>query len=73
MATVSSTTATTCKDSSKSKTKRGFTSNKTKNLPGSIAGMVMTSNNVTLIASLIPLIMEYLVKISKKARILELK
>ncbi|GJZ84396.1 hypothetical protein Tco_0649735, partial [Tanacetum coccineum] len=34
---------------------------------------VMTSNNVTFIASFIPLIMEYLVKISKKARILELK
>ncbi|GJV64798.1 hypothetical protein Tco_1475626 [Tanacetum coccineum] len=33
----------------------------------------MTSNNVTFIASFIPLIMEYLVKISKKARILELK
>ncbi|GJR20470.1 reverse transcriptase domain-containing protein [Tanacetum coccineum] len=35
--------------------------------------MVMTSNYVTFIASFIPLIMEYLVKISKKARILELK
>ncbi|GKB20662.1 hypothetical protein Tco_0854585 [Tanacetum coccineum] len=35
--------------------------------------LVMTSNNVTFIASFIPLIMEYLVKISKKARILELK
>ncbi|GKB37774.1 hypothetical protein Tco_0882716 [Tanacetum coccineum] len=34
---------------------------------------LMTSNNVTFIASFIPLIMEYLVKISKKARILELK
>ncbi|GJT43749.1 hypothetical protein Tco_0952464 [Tanacetum coccineum] len=34
---------------------------------------MMTSNNVTFIASFIPLIMEYLVKISKKARILELK
>ncbi|GJQ93263.1 hypothetical protein Tco_0004402 [Tanacetum coccineum] len=33
----------------------------------------MTSNNVTFIASFIPLIMEYLVQISKKARILELK
>ncbi|GJW68720.1 retrovirus-related pol polyprotein from transposon TNT 1-94 [Tanacetum coccineum] len=34
---------------------------------------MMTSNNITIIASFIPLIMEYLVKISKKARILELK
>ncbi|GJU84639.1 hypothetical protein Tco_1292185 [Tanacetum coccineum] len=34
---------------------------------------VMTSNNITFIASFIPLIMEYLVKISKKVRILELK
>ncbi|GJR48837.1 hypothetical protein Tco_1316940, partial [Tanacetum coccineum] len=34
---------------------------------------VMTSNNVTFIGTFIPLIMKYLVKISKKARILELK
>ncbi|GJU20154.1 hypothetical protein Tco_1153496 [Tanacetum coccineum] len=34
---------------------------------------LMTSNNVTFIASFIPLIMEYLVKIRKKAHILELK
>ncbi|GKB51553.1 hypothetical protein Tco_0902306 [Tanacetum coccineum] len=34
---------------------------------------VMTSNNVTFIGTFIPLIMEYLVKISKKARIVELK
>ncbi|GJS12240.1 reverse transcriptase domain-containing protein [Tanacetum coccineum] len=34
---------------------------------------LMTSNNVTFIASFILLIMEYLVKISNKARILELK
>ncbi|GJV95472.1 probable alpha,alpha-trehalose-phosphate synthase [UDP-forming] 10 [Tanacetum coccineum] len=34
---------------------------------------LMTSNNVTFIASFILLIMEYLVKISKKVRILELK
>ncbi|GJY09512.1 RNA-directed DNA polymerase, eukaryota, reverse transcriptase zinc-binding domain protein [Tanacetum coccineum] len=34
---------------------------------------LMTSNNFTFIASFIPTIMEYLVKISKKARILELK
>nr|GEX52294.1 hypothetical protein [Tanacetum cinerariifolium] len=39
MATVSPTTATTSKHSSKSKSKREFTSNKTKILPGSIAGM----------------------------------
>ncbi|GJR59310.1 zinc knuckle CX2CX4HX4C containing protein [Tanacetum coccineum] len=38
-ATVSPTTATTSKDSSKLKIKRGFNSNKTKILPGSIAGM----------------------------------
>ncbi|GJV38772.1 reverse transcriptase domain-containing protein [Tanacetum coccineum] len=38
-----------------------------------ISDGVMTSNNVTFIASFIPLIMEYFVKISKKARILELK
>ncbi|GJV70762.1 hypothetical protein Tco_1490757, partial [Tanacetum coccineum] len=38
-ATVSPTTATTSKDSSRSKSKRGFTLNKTKILPGSIAGM----------------------------------
>nr|GEV15083.1 retrovirus-related Pol polyprotein from transposon TNT 1-94 [Tanacetum cinerariifolium] len=37
--TVSPTTATTSKHSSKSKSKKGFTSNKTKILPGSIAGM----------------------------------
>ncbi|GKA60305.1 hypothetical protein Tco_0759712 [Tanacetum coccineum] len=36
-------------------------------------GALMTSNNVTFIASFIPLIMEYLVKISKKACILKLK
>ncbi|GJX10747.1 hypothetical protein Tco_0200606 [Tanacetum coccineum] len=36
-------------------------------------GSLMTSNNVTFIASFIPLIMEYLMKINKKARILELK
>ncbi|GJT86748.1 hypothetical protein Tco_1068465 [Tanacetum coccineum] len=34
---------------------------------------LMTSNNVYLIALFIPLILEYLVKDSKKARILELK
>ncbi|GJX68838.1 hypothetical protein Tco_0304565 [Tanacetum coccineum] len=34
---------------------------------------LMTSNNITFIASFIPLIMEYLVKICKKVRILELK
>ncbi|GJS01618.1 reverse transcriptase domain-containing protein [Tanacetum coccineum] len=39
----------------------------------SCATTLMTSNNVTFIASIILLIMEYLVKISKKARILELK
>ncbi|GJT74675.1 hypothetical protein Tco_1041400 [Tanacetum coccineum] len=33
----------------------------------------MTSNNVTFIASFIPLIMEYLVKVNLKAHILELK
>ncbi|GKA05910.1 hypothetical protein Tco_0685030, partial [Tanacetum coccineum] len=38
-AIVSPTTATTSKDSSKLKIKRGFNSNKTKILPGSIAGM----------------------------------
>ncbi|GJT71494.1 hypothetical protein Tco_1030780 [Tanacetum coccineum] len=36
---ISPTTATTSKNSSRSKSKRGFTSNKTKILPGSIAGM----------------------------------
>ncbi|GKD13697.1 hypothetical protein Tco_1198104 [Tanacetum coccineum] len=35
--------------------------------------MLMTSNNVTFIASFIPLLMEYLVKTSKKAQNLELK
>ncbi|GJW07889.1 hypothetical protein Tco_1570312, partial [Tanacetum coccineum] len=34
---------------------------------------MMTSNNFTFIESFIPLIMEYLVKVSKKARILEFK
>ncbi|GKF21790.1 hypothetical protein Tco_0070428, partial [Tanacetum coccineum] len=34
---------------------------------------LMTSNNVNFIASFIPLITEYLVNISKRARILELK
>ncbi|GJU79463.1 hypothetical protein Tco_1281828 [Tanacetum coccineum] len=38
-----------------------------------VEGYLMTSNNVTFIASFIPLIMEYLVKFIKKARILELK
>ncbi|GJZ08416.1 hypothetical protein Tco_0542699 [Tanacetum coccineum] len=42
-------------------------------VPTAVSDFVMTSNNVTFIASFIPLIMEYLVKISKKARILELK
>ncbi|GJT69879.1 putative reverse transcriptase domain-containing protein [Tanacetum coccineum] len=41
--------------------------------PTAAHGALMTSNNVTFIASFIPLIMEYLVKISKKACILELK
>ncbi|GJY55834.1 hypothetical protein Tco_0454949, partial [Tanacetum coccineum] len=41
--------------------------------PSILTVPVMTSNNVTFIASFIPLIMEYLVKISKKERILELK
>ncbi|GJU12444.1 hypothetical protein Tco_1134840 [Tanacetum coccineum] len=35
--------------------------------------LVMTSNNVYFIASFIPLIMEYLVKIDQKARIMEFK
>ncbi|GKE58818.1 hypothetical protein Tco_1498003, partial [Tanacetum coccineum] len=39
--TISPTTATTSKQTSKSKFKRGFTSYKTKILPGSIAGMSM--------------------------------
>ncbi|GJY56236.1 reverse transcriptase domain-containing protein [Tanacetum coccineum] len=41
--------------------------------PTTAHGALMTSNNVTFIASFIPLLVEYLVKISKKARLLELK